>query len=177
VLSSIRHASIVWRCSGSFAYPCYTGHLPEPTLNDSTGACTLPIAWSLAPNSVMLGPRGDRGMEALGRSCGGYSTKIQLRCERGGKTMVFVLTSGERHELAVLPLLMALGAIKRAGRGRSRVQREGLARDNGYDSPTVPRCLKERGILSPLFRSRPAKPRTRLSSESRGASATSPGRR
>jgi transposase len=41
---------------------------------------------------------GDPAKEALGRSRGGFTTKVHLRCERGGKPMVWVLTGGERHE-------------------------------------------------------------------------------
>jgi hypothetical protein len=36
--------------------------------------------------------KGGPDTEALGRSRDGYSTKIHLRCERGGKPMVLVLT-------------------------------------------------------------------------------------
>jgi len=38
------------------------------------------------------GAKGGPDTEALGRSRGGYRTKIHLRCERGGTPMVFVLT-------------------------------------------------------------------------------------
>jgi transposase len=82
----------------------------------------------------------------LGRSRGGYSTKIHLRCERGGKPMVFVLTEGQRHEQPVLPLLMERGAVKRAGRSRPRVRPARVAGDKGYSSPTIRRYLKERRI-------------------------------
>jgi hypothetical protein len=35
--------------------------------------------------------------EALGRSKGGFSTKIHLRCDGNGKPITFLLTVGERH--------------------------------------------------------------------------------
>lgn len=35
--------------------------------------------------------------EALGRSQGGFSTKLHLRAEGGGKPITAVLTAGERH--------------------------------------------------------------------------------
>ncbi len=38
--------------------------------------------------------------------------KVHLRCERGGKPMVVVLTGDERHEQPVLPLLMECGAVR-----------------------------------------------------------------
>ena len=67
------------------------------------------ISWtapSCVPISTRLRQKGDPAAEALGRSRGGYSTKIHLRCERSGKPMVPVLTGGERHEQPVPPLLM-----------------------------------------------------------------------
>ena len=36
--------------------------------------------------------------EALGRSQGGFSTKIHLRIQGGGKPMAFRLTAGQCHE-------------------------------------------------------------------------------
>ena len=60
--------------------------------------------------------------------------------------MVVVLTSGERHEQPVLPLLMERGAVKRPGRGRPRIRPERVAGDKGYSSPTVRHYLRVRRI-------------------------------
>jgi transposase len=60
--------------------------------------------------------------------------------------MVIVLTSGERHEQPVLPLLMERGVVRRPGQGRPRIRPDRLAGDKGYSSPTVRRYLKERRI-------------------------------
>ena len=60
--------------------------------------------------------------------------------------MVVLLTSGERHEQPVLPLLMERGAVKRPGRGRPRVRPDRVAGDKGYSSPAVRRYLKGRRI-------------------------------
>jgi transposase len=60
--------------------------------------------------------------------------------------MVFVLTSGERHEQPILPTLMERGAVKRWGRGRPRMRPDRVAGDKGYSSPTVRRYLKKRRI-------------------------------
>ena len=60
--------------------------------------------------------------------------------------MVLVLTSGERHEQPVLPLLMERGAVKRQGRGRPRIRPGRVAGDKGYSSPTVRRYLASRRI-------------------------------
>ena len=44
------------------------------------------------------GAVGGQASEALGRSGGGFSTKIHVRAEGGGKPMGFVVSGGERHE-------------------------------------------------------------------------------
>ena len=49
--------------------------------------------------------------EALGRSQGGFSTKLHLRAEGGGKPIAAVLTGGERHEQLALPALLDKGAV------------------------------------------------------------------
>src|SRR5918997_4266146 len=41
--------------------------------------------------------------EALGRSQGGFSTKVHLRAEGGGKLITLGLTPGQRHEAPVFP--------------------------------------------------------------------------
>jgi transposase len=92
--------------------------------------------------------RGDAEAEALGRSRGGYSTKIHRRAERGSKPMVVILTGGHRHEQPVLPLLMARGAVKRPGRGRPRVRPDAVAGDKGYSGAAVRRYLKGRQIAA-----------------------------
>ena len=43
--------------------------------------------------------------EALGRSQGGFSTKLHLRAEGNGRPITAVLTGGERHEQIGLPPL------------------------------------------------------------------------
>jgi len=68
-------------------------------------------------------------VEALGRSQGGFSTKLHLRAEGGGKPIVAVLTGGERHEQIALEALLDNGAIRRASRGRSRLRPRRVAGD------------------------------------------------
>ena len=85
--------------------------------------------------------------EALGRSQGGFSTKLHLRAEgRQGKPIVAVLTGGERHEQIALEALLDHGAIRRPGRGRPRLRPRRAAGDKGYSSPTVRRRLRQRHI-------------------------------
>src|SRR3712207_8059288 len=66
--------------------------------------------------------------EALGRSRGGFSTKIHVRAEGHGKPVTFHLTGGERHDSTALPALLDTGAIRRK-RGRPRLRPRRVAGD------------------------------------------------
>src|SRR5712692_3506582 len=85
------------------------------------------------------------GEQALGRSRGGFSTKLHVRVERCGKPITFTLTGGERHEQIALPTLMETGAIKRPGRGRPRLRPDRVAGDKGYSSRKARAYLRRRG--------------------------------
>ena len=84
--------------------------------------------------------------EALGRSQGGFSTKLHLRAEGHGRPVTAVLTGGERHEQVALEALLDRGAIRRPGRGRPRLRPRRAAGDKGYSSPTARGRLRRRHI-------------------------------
>jgi transposase len=125
----------------------------------STGICTLWTPPSFARISTPPAPAGpapsggEAPDEALGRSQGGFSTKLHLRAEGGGKPIIAVLTGGERHEQIALEDLLDGGAIRRPGRGRPRLRPHRLAGDKGYSSPTARRRLRQRRI-SPVIPTR-----------------------
>jgi transposase len=97
--------------------------------------------------------------EALGRSQGGFSTKLHLRAEGGGQPITVVLTGGERNEQIALEALLDQGAIRRHhGRGRPRLRPRKVAGDKGYSSPTARRRLRRRGIR-PVIPTRSDQPR------------------
>ncbi|WP_390883572.1 hypothetical protein [Kovacikia minuta] len=70
--------------------------------------------------------------EALGRSQGGFSTKIDLRVEGNGKPMTFRLTPGERHEATQFEPLMEQGTVKRVGFGRPKIRPKRVVGDKAY---------------------------------------------
>ncbi len=96
--------------------------------------------------------------EALGRSQGGFSTKLPLRAEGGGKPIAAVLTASERHEQFALDALMDKGAVRRRGRGRPRLRLRRTAGGRGYASPPARRRLKQRRI-APVIPTRKDPPR------------------
>ena len=74
------------------------------------------------------------GDQALGRSQGGFGTKVHLRVEGKGKPVAFVLTRGQQHEARVFEELMTLGWVQRNGRGHPRIRPQRVCGDKGYSS-------------------------------------------
>ncbi len=82
----------------------------------------------------------------MGRSQGGFSTKVHLKAEGQGKPLTVLLTPGQRHETTVFEPLMHQGAIRRPGRGRPRVRPGRVAGDKGYTGRRGRASLRRRGI-------------------------------
>src|SRR6266550_1528210 len=78
--------------------------------------------------------RGNQNREALGRSRGGFSTKIHLRTNGKGNPLTFDVTGGEVHEVKGYDALMQLHEIDPAK----------LIGDKGYDSDGIRNDLAER---------------------------------
>jgi transposase len=84
--------------------------------------------------------------EALGRSQGGFSTKIHLRAAGDKQLMTFVLTPGQRHEAIGFEALMAGGTVKRSGRGRPKHRPGRVVGDKAYSSRHIRGQLRRHGI-------------------------------
>jgi transposase len=82
----------------------------------------------------------------LGRSRGGFGTKVHMRAEGQGKPLIFVLTGGERHEQTAFESLMEHGALRRVGRGGPRTRPERLVGDKGYSTDKIRAYLRRRRI-------------------------------
>jgi transposase len=104
---------------------------------------------------------GDPEAEGLGRSQGGFSTKLHVRAEGGGKPLTFVLTPGQRHETIAFDALMERGALPRRGRGRPRLRPRALVGDKAYSTRAVRaylRCRQIRAVI-PSKSDQPRNPR------------------
>jgi hypothetical protein len=80
------------------------------------------------------GAEGEQAGEALGRSRGGFSTKIHVRANRRGKLVVLLVTAGERHDQMMFEPLLEQSQIRREGRGRPHHRPRRIAGDKGYSS-------------------------------------------
>ena len=86
--------------------------------------------------------KGDPATEALGRSQGGFSTKVHIRAEGHSRLMTVALIPGQRHETTAFETLMVQGAVKCAGRGRPKLRPRRLIGDKGYSSRKMVSDLK-----------------------------------
>jgi transposase len=84
--------------------------------------------------------------EALGRSRGGFTTKIHVRSEGYGKPVTFTLTGGQVHDSQQVTALIDRGAIRRIGRGRPRLRPAKIVGDKAYSSRSIRQALRKRAI-------------------------------
>jgi transposase len=84
---------------------------------------------------------------ALGRSRGGFSTKIHLLCDGYGYPLHFHLTPGQTHDSVVLDtLLVGADAELIDQNGKPYAWPVALAGDKGYRANWIDRYLLELGI-------------------------------
>jgi transposase len=75
----------------------------------------------------------NKGSQALGRSVGGFSTKIHAVCDSHGNPLKFILSGGEQSDFKqALPLLEGLKA-------------EFVLADRGYDADYVVKMIQKIG--------------------------------
>ena len=92
-------------------------------------------------------PPGEPPDHALGRSRGGFGTKVHLVTDGNGLPLAVEVTAGQAHESTrVESVLNAVRIPARRGRARCRPVR--LAGDKGYSYPRVRGWLRRHGIVA-----------------------------
>jgi len=100
-------------------------------------------------NSRRLGGRKESQLQeppdhALGRSRGGFGTKVHLVCDSRGFIVAIQVTAGQRHESKFFEPTMARRLFHRR-QGQRRWPRR-LAGDKGYSYPRTRRWCKRRHV-------------------------------
>ncbi|MFJ3581711.1 IS5 family transposase [Streptomyces sp. NPDC090127] len=86
---------------------------------------------------------GDHG---LGRSRGGFTTKLHLAVEQGQKPMSIVVTAGQRGDSPQFEPVLEKVRVPRIGPGRPRVRPDRMRADKAYASRENRAYLRRRGI-------------------------------
>jgi transposase len=82
----------------------------------------------------------------LGRSRGGFTTKIHLAVEQGQKPMSIVVTAGQRGDSPQFEPVLEKAHVPRIGPGRPRVRPDRVRADKAYASRKNRTYLRKRGI-------------------------------
>ncbi len=89
---------------------------------------------------------GGAGGEGLGRSRGGFTTKLHLSADGRCRSLSLIVTPGQRADCTQFIAVMEKIRVPRLGPGRPRVKPESLAADKAYSNGLVREYLRRRGI-------------------------------
>jgi transposase len=87
---------------------------------------------------------------ALGRSRGGFTTKLHLACEQGQKPLSTLLTAGQRGDSPQFIAVLAGIRVPRPGGGRPRTRPDRVLADKAYTSKANREHLRRRGIRATI---------------------------
>lgn len=108
----------------------------QMTLTWNTSRLTLRFCVPTHALLVLLKKHGDAEQQALGRSCGGFSTKIHGVCDALGNPLGFILTGGQVADCTqAIPLI-------------SELKFEALLADKGYDSDAIIAHVEAQGATA-----------------------------
>ena len=88
--------------------------------------------------------------EALGRSRGGFTTKIVLAGDSRARPVSRVTTAGHRHDSTVFEAVMDGIRIRRCGRGRPRTTPGNLLGDKAFSNKAIRGHCRRRGITATI---------------------------
>ncbi|WP_345639671.1 IS5 family transposase [Streptomyces tremellae] len=91
-------------------------------------------------------PSPEPGDHGLGRSRGGFTTKLHLAVEQGQKPLAIVITAGQRGGSPQFEPVLEKVRVPRIGPGRPRVRPDRVRADKAYASRQNRAYLRRRGI-------------------------------
>lgn len=86
----------------------------------------------------------------LGRSRGGFTTKIHLACEQGRKPVALVFTAGQRADSPQFAAVLAQIQVPRSRQGRPRTRPDRVLADKAYSSRANRAYLRHRRIQATI---------------------------
>lgn len=91
-----------------------------------------------------------RAREGLGRSRGGLTTKIHLGADLACRTLVALVSPGQRSDARGFDPVLARLRLTRRGRGRPRTRPDVILADKAYASAATRAHLRRRGIRAAI---------------------------
>ena len=103
------------------------------------------------PEAQVSPPVGEPADHALGRSRGGFSTKVHLAVEAGRKPLATVLTPGQAADSPQFTTVLGrIRVPRRSGRGRPRTRPSRVLADKAYSARANRVYLRRRGIKATI---------------------------
>ncbi|GAB2514076.1 Transposase DDE domain protein [Corynebacterium atrinae] len=93
---------------------------------------------------------GEPADHALGRSRGGFSTKIHLACDGYLQSVSFTITAGQDGDAPQLTEVLDRVKVDRPGRRRPRTRPHRVLADKAYSSKAIRAHLRRRGIKTTI---------------------------
>ena len=87
---------------------------------------------------------------ALGRSRGGWTTKLHLATEQGQKPLSLVVTAGQRGDSPRFQVVLGRIRVARPAGGRPRTRPDRVLADKAYSSRANRAYLRNRGIRATI---------------------------
>jgi transposase len=95
-------------------------------------------------------PGAEPGDHGLGRSRGGFTTKIHLACEQGRKPVSLRFTAGQRADSPQFSAVLDQIRVPRPGPGRPRTRPDRVMADKAYSSRANRAYLRRRKITATI---------------------------
>ncbi|MFJ9714162.1 IS5 family transposase [Streptomyces sp. NPDC101234] len=89
---------------------------------------------------------GGAGGEGLGRSRGGFTSKLHLSADGGCRPLSLIVTPGQRADCTPFKVVLEKIRVPRPGPGRPRKKPDSLAADKAYSNGPIRKYLRKRGI-------------------------------
>jgi transposase len=102
------------------------------------------------PDQQVESPGEEPADHGLGRSRGGWTTKLHLACEQGRKPLSMVVTAGQRGDSPQFVRVLERIRVRRTGRGRPRTRPDRVLADKAYSSRANRAYLRRRGIRATI---------------------------
>ncbi|WP_174501690.1 IS5 family transposase [Streptacidiphilus neutrinimicus] len=96
------------------------------------------------------GVRSEPADHGLGRSRGGWTTKIHLACEQRQRPLSVLITAGQRGDCPQFIAVLESIRVPRTGRGRPRTRPDRVRGDKAYSSRANRAYLRRRGIRATI---------------------------
>lgn len=102
------------------------------------------------PDRQVEPPGPEPGDHGLGRSRGGWTTKVHLACEQGRKPLSMLLTAGQRGDSPQFRPVLERICVARLGPGRPRTRPGRVLADKAYSSAANRAYLRHRHIAATI---------------------------